>query len=172
MTIIVEKRNKFVALCENASQNEWCWKIFCGTCGHTDFKVAFSKLVHGLHPDDDDFWPNGKEQSKLYQEKNSYRDFERRATIDNQRKLATIVSESKIVDIQAVTRFPDWLGYLGFVIHHCPVTSARKILSDSLLPQFISLIAHDRELHDHLKHKQSVQQLLDLEDLNMMEHGI
>ena len=54
------QRNPFVALCEYASTNNWCWKLFCTTCGHGAFGISISKLVHGKHPDDDSFWPYGK----------------------------------------------------------------------------------------------------------------
>ncbi len=44
------KRNSFTALCEYASKNNWCWKLFCTTCGHGAFKgnrgqVPFSRGI-------------------------------------------------------------------------------------------------------------------------------
>jgi len=162
-------RNSFVALCEYASQNNWCWKITCTTCGHSAFKVAFSKLVKDQHPDNDSFWPLGKSNSTQLKEADDNDDFRRRASLENQLKLASIVSDAKISHIQQVAKFPDWLGYIGLVIHHCPSHQARKLLSDAYIPQFIEITSEDRELSGYFKKMQSDDGILSINDLSKVE---
>ncbi len=164
-----KQRNSFVALCEIASQNNWCWNINCTTCGHNAFKVSFSKLIQGVHPDHTSFWPNGKENNSSLKEMNDYSNFLRNTSEENQIKLVSIVVEAKLTDIQVVTKFPDWLGYIGLVMNHCPSKSAYKILSESFLPQFIVLIEDDEVICKYLKEKQSKNEILNISDLSKIE---
>lgn len=165
------RRNPFVALCEYASQNNWCWKITCTTCGHSAFRVAFSKLVRDEHPDDDTFWPNGKENYLAMKEVDKYNDFKIRIksnSVDNQLKLAKIVANARIVDVQKVARFPDWLGYIGLVIYYCHNDKASKILSDSLILQFKELLKGNKYMVEYLDNKQ----ILSVRDLEVLENQI
>jgi len=163
------QRNQFVALCEYSSQNDWCWKLCCTTCGHSAFKISFSKIIHGQHPDDDSFWPHGKSNSDPLREVDNYKDFWREASVVNQTKLASIVAEAKLSEIQAVAKFPDWLGYIGLVIYHCPSSESRKIISDSFLPQFITMLKDYKEIYDYLQQKLAQQELLNINDLSKIE---
>ncbi len=163
------RRNPFIALCEYASQNNWCWKITCTTCGHSAFRVAFSKLVRNEHPDDDIFWPNGKENHSVFKERNDYNDFNGRSIDgDIQLKLARIVADAKISDIYKISKFPDWLGYIGLAIHYCYDNEASKILSESLISQFMELLRDDEEATKYLDKKQ----LLSVYDLERLENSI
>jgi len=161
-------KNPFVALCGYASQNNWCWNLSCTTCGHGAFKVAFSKLIKGQHPDNDSFWPNGKSNSDLFNEVDNNRDFWRSASITNQLKLSKIVADAKIADIKSISKFPDWLGYIGLVIRHCPNRDASKIISDSFLPQFITLLEGNSKIVEYLQEKE----FLGISDLSEIEKEI
>ena len=44
--------NNFEELCKLASDENWCWNLFCTTCGHLHFKYAFSELAAGKSPKD------------------------------------------------------------------------------------------------------------------------
>jgi len=163
------KRNSFVALCEYASQNNWCWKITCTTCGHSAFRVAFSKLVRGEHPDDDSFWPNGRKNHSLLKETGNYNDFGRSGIDkDVQLKLAKIVAEARIYDMQKAAKFPDWLGYIGLAIHYCYDDEASKIISESLIPQFMELLKNDKNIFEYL----NKIQLISIYDLGELERCI
>ncbi len=164
------QRNSFVALCDYASQKNWCWKLFCTTCGHGAFRVAFSKIIHGYHPDDETFWPHGKENHALLKEADKYSDFFVGASVTTQIKLATLVAESKLVDIQATAKFPDWLGYIGLVINYCPDQEPRKIISKAFLPQFITLLKNEKEICEYLQEKQTNNKLLSINDLSRIEN--
>jgi len=166
-----EKRNSFVALCKIASSNNWCWNIYCTTCGHGSFKVAFTKMIHGQQPDDKVFWPNGKENHALLKEIDQYNDFGNDSRTEDQIKLASIIAGAKISDIQAVARFPDWLGYIGLVIHHCPCREARIIITDSFLPQLINMANVNNELKKYFSEKQKNNELLCINDLSRIEAG-
>lgn len=173
MSNMENKRNSFVALCEVASQNNWCWNLSCTTCGHGAFKVAFSKLVRGEHPDDESFWPKGKENHSPLIEMDKYNEFTRNTTaVGNQLDLAEIVAKANILDIQLIAKFPDWLGYIGLVLHHCYNPEANKNISDSLLPQFIDLVQNDTLTCDYLKKRQSKQNLLNIYDLAKVENSL
>ena len=157
-------RNAFVALCEYASKHNWCWKIHCTTCGHSDFRVAFSKLVRGQHPDNEEFWSKGKDKYSLCQERDQYNDFLSWDVSDSsQIKLADIVASSKILDIQSVSSFPNWLGYIGLVLSHCQHTDARKVISGALIPQFISMLENNGSDCKWLKEPNKVLSIKDLE---------
>ena len=169
-------RNPFVALCDYASRNDWCWKISCTTCGHCHLKAGFSKLTHNQHPDDSLFWPNGKSDLDFWKEIYKYNDFQKFGSptymLSAQMKLANIVSKAKLSDIQAVAKFPDWLGYLGLVIIHCRNIKAQRIITDALLPQFISLVKDDLVVVEYLQKKQFEDELLSTKDLEMIENSI
>ena len=164
-------RNPFVALCEYASNNNWCWNLYCTTCGHGSFRVAFSKLIHGQDPDSESFWPNGKENHSLLKELDSFSDFWRDATTANQIELATLAAQARLSDIQAVAKFPGWLGYIGLLFHHCPNLNARLILSNSFFSQFIALVK-DESVREYLQNKHANQALLNIEDLSVIENGL
>tara|TARA_A100001035_G_C27377131_1_gene318358 strand:- start:375 stop:497 length:123 start_codon:yes stop_codon:yes gene_type:complete len=33
----VEKLNSFQAICDIATEEQWCWNLGCGLCGHMTF---------------------------------------------------------------------------------------------------------------------------------------
>jgi hypothetical protein len=154
-------RNPFVALCQKASQDGWCWAINCTSCGHQDFEVGFSKIINGEHPDTQSFFPEA-EIAKNPGE----------ISPDDQLKLVKIVAAAKLTDIQEVSEFPDWLNYIGLVIHHCPSVEARKILSDSLLPQFISLVKDDTNLAWYLQGKLNRGKSFAIKDLGKIQNSL
>lgn len=167
------QRNAFVALCEYASLGGWCWNLCCTTCGHGAFSVAFSKLVKGVHPDDDSFWPGLKRDgSSLYEEYDKYPEFFDRNYIKSQQELVSIVKKAKLTDIQSVAKFPDWLGYIGLVLHHCPYPLEQRELTDALLPQFIKLVPKDSETYKLLDKKIKQRELLSIIDLQVIEKGM
>ncbi len=98
------------------------------------------------------------------------RNFFENIHIEEQLKLASVVAEAKLSDIQAVAKFPDWLGYIGLIIHHCQNRDARKIISNAFLPQFITMLKNDKEICEYLQEKQSKQVLLSINDLSRIEN--
>ena len=56
----VNKSNLFELLCELAIKEEWCSKLYCGTCGHTHFRYGLLEIAHGKSPADEDWIVNNK----------------------------------------------------------------------------------------------------------------
>ena len=166
------RRNAFVALCDIASKGyNWCWEIHCGTCGHGKFRVAFSKLAHGFHPDEEIYRNKdfvSREDMSKYKEFYDYN----QPSEQLMTKLSEIVSDAKIEDIIEVGKFPDWLGYIGLVLYHCEgsIESIKKI-SDSFIPQFIELLREDDARRDYLRRKLENNEILSIEDLERIEHS-
>lgn len=126
-------------------------------------------MVRDEHPDDDIFWPNGKENHSVFKERNNYDDFNSSSIdINAQLKLARIVVDAKIDDIRKIAKFPDWLGYIGLVIHYCYNDEASKILSDLLILQFKELLKENKYMIDYLDNKQT----LSARDLEILENNI
>ena len=135
------KRNAFVALCELASREKWCWRIGCTTCGCMQFRHSFKKLINGLHPDS----PNWLRQRRP-------RDIIRDFSISEQSILVDIVSNAKIEDIAKIAHYPDWLGYLGLVLLFCEeIESQTRTLSCSLIPQFLNLLPKHSASYKYFK---------------------
>jgi len=84
-------------------------------------------------------------------------------------KLASIVADAKLSEIKDVAKYPDWLGYIGLVIHHCPSRESREKISESFLPQFISMLKDDKEICDYLQNKQTQKETLSINDLSRIE---
>jgi len=78
------------------------------------------------------------------------------------------VADAKIADIKSISKFPDWLGYIGLVIRHCPNRDASKIISDSFLPQFITLLEGNSKIVEYLQEKE----FLGISDLSEIEKEI
>ena len=51
--------NQFEALCKLTLDENWCWKLFCGTCGHMHFRYAFSELAAGKSSTQDNWIIHG-----------------------------------------------------------------------------------------------------------------
>ena len=133
------KRDAFLALCELASKEDWCWKIPCTTCGSMYFRMSFLELINGKHPDDADW------SVRRANHHNIKIDVPRRYSTRQQAALAEIVSKAKISEITKRANFPDWLGYLGLVLCFCSEhEGANRTLTRSLIPQFLEFITpHD-----------------------------
>jgi hypothetical protein len=161
--------NALLSLFKIASENEWCYKTVCTTCGHSAFRIAFSKIVRGENPEDESFWPNGKKNSDI-QEVNKYKDFVfyRKAKKEHQLTLSGLVAQINLKELNEIAKFPDWLGYIGLVIYHCPDEEAQRVISESLIPQFIELI-DESELKNRLNTKLDKKEYISLQDLEAIE---
>lgn len=105
--------NAFEALCKLGSENNWCWNLYCTTCGHATFRYSFLELAKGKNPDDIDWIvdSNTNLQSKLGKVPLEY-SLKQRESIHN------ICVEADIKTIAKECGHLDWLGYLGLVLYH------------------------------------------------------
>ena len=44
--------NAFEALCNLASKEHWCWKMYCTTCGTMHLRYSLQEIAKGLSPED------------------------------------------------------------------------------------------------------------------------
>jgi len=165
-------RNAFEALCFLASRENWCWNLFCTTCGHMYFRYAFIELLQGHHPDDGN-WATRK---------GNHRNLERRVgSMHSMRDwdLMDMVALQKVcegADIRKISeqcRFPDWLGYLGLVLGHaCGAEAINGKLTKAWAGQLADLVVPGSEAEASLREKAGRGKGLDLDDLELVEHDI
>lgn len=151
-----DQMNAFEALCLWASTEGWCWKIWCGTCGHAYFKQGFQELAAGRSPLDGD-WPiySGRTSSGSWYPR-SYDERERELLLE-------ICRTADIGFIARHCRFPDWLGYLGLVLHDvCPGSDAYPRLSSEWARQLITLLPHDGPTMKKLRQVEEGRDLLNI----------
>jgi hypothetical protein len=104
-------RNPFEALAERAAKAQWCWQIYCTTCGHREFRSGLGALAWGLHPDAVDWDTQLKAALNRYAGGPLW-------SVNVQERLLHLVSDANMNSIAAVAPFPDWLGYLGLALHY------------------------------------------------------
>jgi hypothetical protein len=130
--------NAFEALCALASDEKWCWKIGCGTCGHTHFRYGFKELAMGRHPGSCEWEThNGVGPIGRGLGPPPPQDW----TVESQRQLAKIGADASLGTIHTVCLFPDWLGCVGLLLHYtAPAEREEPILTLSLLNQLSTLV--------------------------------
>lgn len=137
---VTHQRDAFLALCILASSENWCWKIWCSTCGHMYFRYGFKELVAGRHPDAPGW---------LVRQSNHHQVTRLgpcpsvgRWPMDEQRRLTDLVAQTDIIAIHRCCKFPDWLGYLGLALVYTEDAERRdRKLTVSLLPALMTLVA-------------------------------
>ena len=104
--------NPFEQLCILASDEKWCWKLSCTTCGHLHFRYAFAEIAAGKCPSDNK-WPiHGCRTSYMKQ----LGPWPRQYSDEQKIKILKICSDADISLIADRCKYPDWLGYLGLVL--------------------------------------------------------
>ncbi len=119
--------NPFEKLCILASRENWCWNLWCTTCGHLHFRYAFAELAAGKCPGDRD-WPIIRRRTNYT---NQLGHWPRQYSDEQKLKVLEICADADLSLIADRCRFPDWLGYLGLVLHHmhCNQDAYQKVSS-------------------------------------------
>ena len=159
--------NPFEALCKLASKENWCWNLFCTTCGHMHFRYAFSELAAGKSPDNKDWL--------IYSEKTDYTQYlgplPRSYREEQKEKFLNICQRANISSIAGNCKFPDWLGYLGLVLEHMHTRSnCYKSISSRWASQLRDIVPPAS--HAHARLCQVIEQedeLLNIGDLETCE---
>jgi hypothetical protein len=166
-------RNSFVALCELASRENWCWNIYCTTCGCMYFRYAFVELVEGKHPDEKTWLTCKKNHNKLdrFTEPVS---FKNKWPIDAQRELLKTAAQADITQLSKVATFPDWLGHIGLVLLFCSDAEHKtRLLTESLIPQFQQILGPSSfEISCLNEIYSDKRRFLDWRDLELVENGL
>lgn len=142
-------KNPFEALCVLAANERWCWKMYCGTCGHMIFRYGLWEIARGKHPNKSD-WLVSKNRNDLgrgrpVKEIGPIPPFAP-WPMDIQTALSDILSDADLKNIRysCSFRFPDWLGYLGLGLHYSEdVEKIRRVISQSWIPQLIRFLPPD-----------------------------
>lgn len=167
---MVEAENLFEKLCMYVSDNSWCWNLSCSTCGHKSFKRAFKLMAQGTDPSSEKglraiHAPTISVGGVLHP-KPIY-------TFCESDKIAVIAQcmDSDISKIAGRCRFPDWLGYMGLILHDMRSESDEyHALSKEWAKQLAGLVERDSRAHEFLLTVSMVDgQLLEWTDLELCE---
>ncbi len=143
MTVEHSRRNSFEAVCEIASQENWCWNLDCTTCGHMHFNYAFLEIINGKHPDDKEWVTHSSRHHALTRLLGPMpRPFQ--LSEGQQRALIGIAVDASLQKIASLAKFPDWLGYLGLVLFYTERTEdSERRLTKAWVPQLQEFCASD-----------------------------
>jgi len=161
--------NTFNLLCELASNENWCWKFPCSTCGNIDFKYGFLELSKRKIPSDKD-WIVHRDSS--YQKKLDH--YPRNFTEDEKKAVLQICLNANLLIMHEKCHFPFWLGYLGLVLSYFRTDSVifRKV-SVSWSRQLQSIVIKNSQIYKRLGEiLKNDSALLHLGDLEHCEKSI
>ena len=147
----VEKLNSFQEICDIATDEQWCWHLGCGTCGHMNFVKSLLLLI-------DEKVPNTL----------LYRDY-KELLFSRADKLQEKVKDIDIDYFAKNYKSPRFLAYLGLCLHY---TKTYEIMNRKLtklwVPQLIRII----EKVDWKKYLQKIlddERVLNIKDLENIE---
>lgn len=147
----VEKLNSFQEICEVATKEQWCWNLFCGTCGHVHFVHSLLLLIDKEIPERQ--WTS-KKQNIL----NS-----------NSKKIQEKVKDISIDYFANNFTSPRFLGYLGIGLHYSQsVENDNRILTEKWIPQLIKII-NDNKGKYYLENILINKNVLNIKDLQNIE---
>ena len=154
--------NSFEQLCKFASDNDWCWRLHCTTCGHVNFRRAFYEVGRTGQ-----FRPDNWGQSGTYGPGSAL-------PVVIQNDFLAICAAARIESIAAQCRFPDWLGYLGLALSDArgrgPVSEAYWLVSQRWAKQLVAVLAgYDESSSQRLTLAARGLALLDIADLEAVE---
>lgn len=162
------KAPPFLALCKLASEENWCWKITCTTCGHMHFRYGFKELINGKHPNDLN-WVVNREMHITKPELGRLPTLGGFSKLE-QDKLLPFVGEPPIGQIKEVSKAPDWLGYLGLVLVYCG--SNKKQLSGIWASQFLEMLPVGSSAHKAFSQIDEGLKTVSLTDLELAEMSL
>ena len=161
--------NPFVELCKLASNENWCWNLYCTTCGHMHFRYAFAELAAGKSPTDPS-WIIHKRDTRY---PDSLGPLPTGYTEEQKEKVATICRTADLSSIAEVCKCPDWLGYLGLVLSHMySSTESFRKLSESWASQFSKLVTDTSAIRMKLDEIATGNGVLSITDLEACETSI
>ena len=156
-------QNAFEQLCVLASRENWCWKIYCTTCGHLHFRYSFLELTHAKLPAEEGWLIHSTTTSYPFT-------FPRHFTRAQSERVIDICKEADLKIIASECKFPDWLGYIGLVVHHFGAADHDRHLSISWGLQLRNLVPPASRSRERLEAICSDSaSALTIKDLEMIE---
>ena len=162
--------NAFESLCALASKERWCWKLYCTTCGTMHLRYSLQEIAKGISPEDEDWIINGRDTH--------YKDrlgvLPKTFTPEVNESVQRVCLDANISSIAQNCVFPDWLGYLGFVLELMySRSSVYKAMSDKWASQLMSLVPEKSRSYSHLSDiVNSENGLLAIHDLEKIENDM
>ena len=141
---MASSRNAFEALCNWAAGERWCWKMYCGTCGHMWMRYGLMEIAKGVHPDSS-AWRVSGDRNDLMRGKPAY-DLGPLPPLDGwpmaiQEGLSAVLVTARLRNISAASSFPDWLGFLGLALHYTEdAERLSRVVTQSWAPQLVSFL--------------------------------
>ena len=161
--------NQFEALCILASDENWCWKLCCTTCGHMHFRYAFSELAMGKSVTDSS-WAVRRRRTRYTK---SIGFIPRNYSEEQKAIIIGICCNASLSSISDSCKFPDWLGYLGLVLSNThSAMEAYKELSSNWASQLSSLVSESSPIQLVLRDIAEGSRLLNLNDLEACEKDL
>lgn len=117
----------FTAMVLRGHQDNWCWKIFCGTCGHSYYKRALLEVGNGMHPEDSDFWCNQKD------ERQTWWPDDREFTPAIQERILVEATRADVHLLFTTCGSTFTLASVGLVLYHCERAERRHRLLSPVL---------------------------------------
>jgi hypothetical protein len=159
------KANGFEVLCQRATQENWCWKIFCGTCRHAYFRCGFVELAEGKHPEDPGWLSGTANHREMFRTLFDRSELALRDPV-RLRGLSGVLADASIGRISSGCKFPDWLGYLGLALFHTESVERTDLtLTRAWVPQLIAVAGERTPGRAHL----GARGLLTWRDLETVE---
>jgi len=137
-------------ICRLASHDNWCWNLYCGTCGHQEFIKALLLNIH-VTP-----FVNGDNKTLLFL---------------NSKSLHKSFARISIQKLSRECKFPNFLGYLGIGLYYTKYHEIQNnILSKNWIPQLIDLIGKNKQREiNYFTNKLIAGDVLSLKDLEIIE---
>lgn len=151
----VVKLNSFQEICEVADEENWCWNLSCGTCGHQNFVKSLLLLTNEIEP-----YPiMGRDMRDLL--------------ISRGDKVQEKVKDTSIDYFANNFKYPDFLGYLGIALHYSQSAEREnRILTEKWVPQFIQFMSDDVDINIiHLQNILTQKKVLSIADLDGVKLG-
>lgn len=168
---VLDRGNAFEMVCKLASDQNWCWSLGCTTCGNTHFRYAFVELARGNVPSDKSWAVSGR----ITDYAATLGPFPREFNKDQKVKVLDICNKADLDIISGSCRFPDWLGFLGVILHYMssiPETNAYKNVSQNWADQLLHFIPENSILRQQIEFCVQGKMLLSLRELENIEREI
>jgi len=159
--------NAFEALCNLASKEHWCWKMYCTTCGTMHLRYSLQEIAKGLSPEDT-AWII-KKRDTHYKEKLGA--FPKTYGAEAKENILHVCLDANISLIAQNCAFPDWLGYLGFILEHMHSRSSTyKAVSDQWASELKNIVPEGSRSDSRMSEiVNSKVDRLTIEDLELIE---
>lgn len=162
--------SRFESLSLLAGRENWCWKMYCSTCGHGHFRWSFKALACGLDPAAPN-WPVHREMKG--------RELERRNgplpqlgswPVAEQKALQGSFDGFHCAHVIENVGFPDWLGHLGlFLLYTQEVEATNLIISNQLVSQLTDRLLSESDGTKVLNRVSRESRALSWRDLETIE---